>query len=122
MSENLPPLWRANKRHLRNKYRMTPEQFGELSARQGGRCAICDEPTPVNAIKPHLVVDHDHSCCSGAGATCGICVRGLLCMRCNTGLGFFKDDPELLEAAIRYLATGKKRITTKRWRAAKAVT
>jgi len=112
-------MWRQSKQHLRSKYRMTPEQLGELEARQGRRCAICDELGPAKPTKPFLVVDHDHSCCSGSGQTCGICVRGLLCMRCNTGLGFFKDDPELLEAAIRYLAMAKKRITTKRWRAAK---
>jgi len=41
-----------------------------------------------------LHVDHDHI--TGA-------LRGLLCSACNTGLGFFRDHPELLKRAIEYL-------------------
>lgn len=29
--------------------------------------------------------------------------RGLLCLTCNTGLGMFKDDVNMLYLAIRYL-------------------
>ena len=39
-------------------------------------------------------LDHNH----GTGQ-----FRGFLCDSCNTGLGKFKDDPDLLERAISYL-------------------
>ena len=51
-------------------------------------CAICDSAEP-------LVVDHDHK--TGA-------IRGMLCFRCNCGLGHFRDDPSLLEMAANYLS------------------
>lgn len=59
-----------------------------MEVTQSGKCLICNE------IPKRLVVDHCHT--SGK-------VRGLLCDHCNTGLGRFKDSPELLMAAIRYL-------------------
>ena len=34
-------------------------------------------------------------------------IRGILCINCNTGLGKFKDDPELLEFARMYLLASK---------------
>lgn len=49
-----------------------------------------------------LVLDHDHDCCPYRGG-CPACVRGLLCHGCNVGLGFFQDDPALLERAVAYL-------------------
>ncbi len=77
--------------HLRRKYGITVEQYDELLANQGGRCAICRrEPRPD--ISLHL--DHDHE--SGQ-------LLGILCFRCNNALGDFDDDPTLLQAALRYL-------------------
>lgn len=64
---------------------------------QDNKCAICgqEETAKNNGIDVNkLAVDHDHV--TGR-------VRGLLCKACNNGLGHFQDDPELLEAAIRYL-------------------
>jgi hypothetical protein len=59
-------------------------------ARQNGRCALCGGPPTERG----LVIDHCHR--SGK-------VRALLCSSCNKGLGFFRDDPERLTAAITYL-------------------
>jgi hypothetical protein len=41
-----------------------------------------------------LSVDHDHE--TGE-------VRGLLCFSCNVGIGAFKEEAALVEAAVYYL-------------------
>lgn len=56
--------------------------------RKGKSCAIC-------GATESLCVDHCHST---------MIIRGVLCSRCNSGLGMFRDDPELLLTAIKYLA------------------
>lgn len=71
----------------RHYYGVTPEQFEAMLTEQGGGCKIC------RAIEP-LSVDH----CHAKGD-----VRGLLCRRCNSGLGMFRDNPDFLRAAIEYL-------------------
>ena len=68
-----------------------------LVHQQGGMCATCDYRQPKD-MKGRLVVDHDHA--TGE-------VRGLLCPACNTGLGYFKDNPHALRAAANYLERGK---------------
>ncbi len=75
------------KSHLKRKYGLTLEEFDEMLAAQGGRCAICGKPDPDN-------VDHDHV--TGR-------VRGILCWNCNVGVGQFEDDIERLIAATSYL-------------------
>lgn len=76
--------------------------YDQLLSEQGGRCRICDKTEPGGSGKFH--VDHDHACCPGKSNSCGACVRGLLCTRCNAGLGMFGDSPELMERAIRYVS------------------
>jgi len=78
---------------LRLNYGITLERFNEMNEAQGGVCAICLQNRPTSRIK-RLVVDHDHK-------TGGI--RGLLCHRCNCGLGYFADDVNLIRRAIDYL-------------------
>lgn len=80
----------AWKRKLASDFGMTPEDYWEMFDRQNGRCAIC---RALPGWK-RLAVDHDHETSD---------VRGLLCSQCNTGLGFFKDDPELVAEALSYL-------------------
>lgn len=50
-----------------------------------------------------MAIDHDHSCCPGE-ITCGECIRGILCRRCNSGLGLFRDDWRIAQNAMKYLA------------------
>jgi hypothetical protein len=36
-------------------------------------------------------------------------VRGLLCDRCNLGIGYMQDDPDILIAAARYVMKGRQK-------------
>lgn len=75
-------------------YGLTVEEFEEIERQQGGVCRICQCPPTGRRNGGRLHVDHDHE--TGE-------VRGLLCYHCNNGLGRFKDDPELLRSAAKYL-------------------
>jgi len=70
------------------QYGLTVDDYAAMLIEQAGLCSLCGEPMKM----PHL--DHDHE--TGF-------VRGLLCARCNLGLGYFKDSEELLQAALVYL-------------------
>lgn len=61
------------------KYGLTRAAFDAMLIEQGHRCAVCRSADPGR----WWCVDHDHSCCSGRGKTCGKCVRGILCENCN---------------------------------------
>jgi hypothetical protein len=87
------------RQHLWNKYGVTPEWYEAKLAEQGGHCALC--PQTVVAGRKFLFIDHDHRCCDGQ-KTCGSCVRGILCYRCNTFLGQLEVDG-WLEAAVAYI-------------------
>lgn len=82
--------------HLRNKFGLTPEEYDDILEAQGGVCALCAYP-PTPGISLH--VDHDH----GTGE-----ILGLLCVRCNNALGLFREDPDLLKRAARYVTADAK--------------
>ena len=84
------------KRHLRVKFGITIQDYDDMYIEQGGRCAICG--VHQSETQKRLCVDHDHE--SGN-------VRGLLCDRCNTSIGKFNDDINLLHNAIKYLEGNK---------------
>ena len=52
---------------------------------QHGQCALCT----YIPDKRHLHTDHDHECCYG-NKSCGKCLRGLLCSKCNIALGYLE--------------------------------
>lgn len=85
-----------------SNYGMNARQFRDRLTKQGGRCATC--PTEHTDEEP-LCVDHDHGCCPGQRKSCGRCVRGLLCRRCNTALGMVNDDVDRLLSLVRYLSS-----------------
>ena len=77
-------------RDLWRKYALTPAQKRAAVEGSDGACALCGLPG-------RLCVDHDHA--TG-------CYRGILCDKCNTGLGMFRDRPDLLRKAADYLEAG----------------
>src|ERR1017187_6526888 len=79
------------KNWLAAKYNLTEEGYQKLWDEQKGLCAICGLPEPEGK-RPH--VDHDHA---------RDVVRGLLCGKCNRGIGMFDDDEALLQKASEYL-------------------
>ena len=86
-------IWARNNL-MKKHYGITLEDFNLLVEKQDGICLICKQPPNNNKKSDYLYVDHDHK--TGK-------VRGLLCHKCNTGLGCYDDNVLLLEEAIRYL-------------------
>lgn len=89
----------AHKSYVGRTYGLGEHDYGRLYEAQNGTCAICQR---ANGATRRLSVDHDHSCCNGP-TSCGRCVRGLLCRPCNDLLGHCRDNPGMLDRAIRYL-------------------
>lgn len=74
--------------HLKRTYGITMDEFEQMVEAQQGQCVVCER------VVDRLVVDHDHE----TGAT-----RELLCGTCNSGLGLFGENPEMLRRAAEYL-------------------
>ena len=80
--------------HLAKNYGITPDIVESMLQTQGGGCAICHAEKWIGRHNGP-VIDHDH----GRKGR----IRGILCSRCNTGLGQFRDNPDFLRAAARYI-------------------
>jgi hypothetical protein len=78
------------------KFGITPEWFRAQHEKQGGVCAICKKPETRKrmGLIHDLAVDHNHT--TGA-------VRELLCHACNVLIGYARENPEILRAAVAYL-------------------
>lgn len=76
--------------HRHREHGLTPEAYTRLYEEQHGCCAICKRS--FENVK--VYVDHCHTT---------LRVRGLLCPRCNSGLGMFRDSSEFLQRAIDYV-------------------
>jgi hypothetical protein len=78
------------------KYGITVKEYVSLLKKQRGRCAICRSKDPGGQWKNKtFFVDHCHDTDK---------VRGLLCCRCNAGLGYFMDSAYLIFYAYKYLS------------------
>ena len=61
---------------------------------QNNSCKVCNIKFNINIkpLTPH--VDHCHTTFK---------VRSLLCMNCNAGLGYLKEDTKIMQKLIEYV-------------------
>jgi len=76
--------------NLKRYYGISYEDYDKLLLSQNNACAICKNPE----YRRRLSVDH----CHATGK-----IRGLLCTKCNVGIGSLNDNIEYLKNAIDYL-------------------
>ena len=87
-------LKNSNKRKsqkLEKAYGISLDQKLEMFKKQNGKCEICQIEFK-NFASAH--VDHCHNTGN---------VRGLLCTKCNPGIGFFQDSLSKIKSALAYL-------------------
>lgn len=80
---------KEHRRKVSKRYNLKPGEYDRKLEMQGGVCMICGQ-----ADSKRLAVDHNHT--TGK-------VRGLLCSNCNRALGHFKEDLDIIRAAVDYL-------------------
>lgn len=98
MKNNPEKAKQANFRHdLSRHYGLSLEQYNQMYAKCEGRCECCG--AHESEFKRGLHIDHDKET--------GL-IRGILCTRCNPGLGYFQHSSERLQMAIKYLDKFKK--------------
>lgn len=95
-----PKEWiqaKGRRHHLKRRYNITPQEYETKLASQDYKCALCSKDASDNKRGGKLDPLHiDHCHISGK-------LRDLLCHQCNSGLGQFKDNIEILQKAIDYL-------------------
>ena len=77
--------------NLKKNYGINIDQYNDMLNAQNNKCLICH--TEFKTMKS-TYIDHNHI--TGK-------VRGLLCVKCNSGIGYLNDDINLLKEAINYL-------------------
>lgn len=87
---------------------LTREEVAQLVEAQNGACALCKRP-----LADEFAIDHDHVLAESHGhdplTGCKACVRGALCLGCNSWLSSFRDDSEFLRRAADYAERRRKR-------------
>jgi Recombination endonuclease VII len=93
------PNYHRKEHDLKYKYKLDDTSFTAILTEQNNSCGICLCKFDGDTVPQ---VDHDHSCCPDE-RSCGKCIRGLLCQRCNVRLGRYNDDPIRFPEAADYL-------------------
>ena len=85
---------------LKRAYGIDLKQYNDIFESQNGCCKICNKHISElnNKHKKSLCVDHCHKTNK---------IRGLLCDKCNRGIGLLNDNIESLKNAIIYLESNK---------------
>lgn len=89
---SLTPQEKRNRTLL--KYGLSEIDYQSMLRLQKGKCKICGTKSPGKRWNTSFYVDHCHKTNK---------VRGLLCLRCNAGLGYFSDSSEFLKMAYHYV-------------------
>ncbi len=93
------------KNNLFQRFGIRLPEYLELLQKQNGVCAICFQPEIFREGNSRqlkaLTVDHDHK--TGQ-------IRGLLCHRCNLGLGHFRDDIDFMANAVQYVRSHRTKV------------
>lgn len=84
----MPSQTREGRRpaEIKTRYGISKEEY-DICMDTSDRCGICD-------TKENLCYDHCHDTSL---------FRGVLCKKCNSGIGMFNDNPELIRKALLYL-------------------
>ena len=95
--------WRKKKgkeEKLLYQYGLTLFDYNAILKKQKNKCGLCksDFDFKVSNKLNYPCVDHDHE---------NNKVRGIVCRRCNSGLGGFKDSPSLVKKAFKWLNTAR---------------
>lgn len=78
---------------IKRKFGITLVEFEAMMAAQNGICLICEVEFWTLNIRD-VAIDHDHV--TGK-------LRGILCRKCNTGIGMMNDDVNVVKRAVKYL-------------------
>lgn len=87
-----PEYIKKNKVYVRRTYKINKDKYSEMMS---SGCMVCGSTE-------NLCIDHDHSCCPNR-KSCGECIRGVLCSKCNFAEGYLDGNVERVLALADYL-------------------